>query len=319
MKLKPDESKRRLHGRLFARRNAPNHDFLLTNRDFRFAADCERMRVDRNGSVLSLLLIRLPRSKSTAEDVEFLARVLEGRLRVTDTPGLLDDGRIGVLLPDTPPEGAWKVATDISEVYPPGPERPECDVLVYPPHRRGATTATSAEADEDEPVRVAGGSAPKSESSEFFFAKRMPPWKRGIDVAGASVGLVVGGADHVGGRGGDQADVAGSGVLRAGARRPRRTPVSNLEAADDVRRRRGAEGATARPEPAGRPGVQDAARSADDAARPLPAVVEHRRAAAVLECAAGRHVARRPAAAADRRSRRRATAGSGGGWTFARA
>ena len=39
-------------------------------------------------------------------DVAFLARVLEGRLRVTDTPGQLDDGRIAVLLPDTAPAGA---------------------------------------------------------------------------------------------------------------------------------------------------------------------------------------------------------------------
>src|SRR4051812_36779479 len=130
--LKP----RNLHARVLVRRNAPQPDFFLSDREFRFAADCERMRVDRNGSVLSLLLIRLAQTKSGDKDVGFLARVLEGRLRLTDTPGVLDDGRVAVLLPDTNAEGAWKVATDISEVYPPGPERPECDVLVYPPHHR---------------------------------------------------------------------------------------------------------------------------------------------------------------------------------------
>src|SRR5262245_55413114 len=132
--MNPDAKVRKLHARIFARRHAPESDFLLPHADFRFAADCERMRVDRNGSVLSLLFVRLPRHKSAAADIAFLARVLEGRLRVADTPGLLDDGRIAILLPDTPEEGAWKVAADISEVYPPGPERPECDVLSYPPH-----------------------------------------------------------------------------------------------------------------------------------------------------------------------------------------
>jgi lipopolysaccharide/colanic/teichoic acid biosynthesis glycosyltransferase len=187
MKLKPDQPKRRLHARLLTRRNAPDNDFLLSHRDFRFAADCERMRVDRNGSMLSLLLIRLPRHKSTAADVDFLARVLEGRLRVTDTPGLLDDGRVGVLLPDTTAEGAWKVATDVSEVYPPGHDRPECDVLVYPPHRRERDDAEAPA--EDERVATSTDVA-DGKSSEFFFVRPMPRWKRAIDLAGATVGLV---------------------------------------------------------------------------------------------------------------------------------
>jgi lipopolysaccharide/colanic/teichoic acid biosynthesis glycosyltransferase len=177
---------RKLHARVLLGRIAPKHDFLLSDRDFRFAADCERMRVDRNGSVLSLLLIRLARSKATETDIGLLARVLEGRLRVTDTPGLLDDGRIAVLLPDTPAEGAWKVATDVSEIYPPGPERPECDVLVYPPHHR----LREPLADDAEPV-PAPPEAAELESTEFFFSKALPTWKRIIDVLGAAVGLLV--------------------------------------------------------------------------------------------------------------------------------
>jgi lipopolysaccharide/colanic/teichoic acid biosynthesis glycosyltransferase len=190
-KLTSDLPSRRFHARLLARRNAPSDDFLLNHRDFRFAADCERMRVDRNGSVLSLLLIRLPRANGV--QIDFLARLLEGRLRITDTPGMLDDGRIAVLLPDTSAEGAWKVAADISEVYPPGPERPECDVLVYPPHHH--TRGDGHSRDEDDEVEVKERvSAPRegaeAKSSEFFFAKHSPLWKRAIDIAGATVGLV---------------------------------------------------------------------------------------------------------------------------------
>ncbi len=172
---------------MFARRNAPDNDFLLSHHDFRFAADCERMRVDRNGSVLSLLFVRLPAHKSADADVAFLSRVLEGRLRVTDTPGLLDDGRIAVLLPDTSADGAWKVATDVSEVYPPGPERPECDVLVYPPHRHFRVAEPDADGDSvAAPEKVA-----EADSSEFFFAKGMPWWKRAIDLGGAMIGLAI--------------------------------------------------------------------------------------------------------------------------------
>jgi lipopolysaccharide/colanic/teichoic acid biosynthesis glycosyltransferase len=181
-KMNQDTKPRKLHARVLARRRAANHEFLLSDGDFRFAADCERMRVDRNGSVLSLLLIRLARQKSSSSDVAYLARVLEGRLRMTDTPGLLDDGRIGVLLPDTQADGAWKVATDISEIYPPGPERPECNVLVYPPHPRILEPVA------EEPERQG---AAQLESSEFFLAKAIPIWKRFIDIVGASLGLVL--------------------------------------------------------------------------------------------------------------------------------
>src|SRR5690606_29691072 len=78
-----DTKPRAFHARIFARRLTVQQVFLLPDREFRFAAECERMRVDRNGSVLSLLLIRLSAEHSTAADVHFLARVLEGRLRIT--------------------------------------------------------------------------------------------------------------------------------------------------------------------------------------------------------------------------------------------
>jgi lipopolysaccharide/colanic/teichoic acid biosynthesis glycosyltransferase len=181
----------RLHARLLVDRSKADADYFLSDGDFRFAADCERMRVDRNGSILALLLVRLPEKKSGIKELQFLGRVLEGRLRATDTPGLLEDGRIGILLPDTQREGAWKVAADISEVYPPGPDRPECDVLIYPPQPRHRTSAQGSQVNEQAvaaPVDAADDVA--APSSEAFFARTMPRWKRAIDVIGATVGLI---------------------------------------------------------------------------------------------------------------------------------
>ncbi len=193
---------RKLHSSVLARRKSTHGDFLLNNEDFRFAADCERMRVDRNGSVLSLLLVRL--KYQNPDDLSFFARILEGRIRITDTPGLLDDGRVAVLLPDTKATGAWKVAEDVSEVYPPGPGRPECDVLEYPnaDRTRGHDADDSFESEDgfgssedasDEPTgdvettRPADKPAP---TNEFFFARKMPLWKRALDVVGGTIGLV---------------------------------------------------------------------------------------------------------------------------------
>ena len=255
------------------------------------------MRVDRNGSVLSLLLIRLPYVNSAGPHVEFLARLLEGRLRVTDSPGLLEDGRIGVLLPDTSPEGAWKVATDISEVYPPGPERPECDVLVYPPSHHRRTNGKPLETAENEPVGAS--EVVEEQSSEFFFAKAMPAWKRAIDVVGATVGLV-----------------ASAPVLLAAAAAIK---VSSSGPALFVQEREGRGGRRFRIwklrtmcvdaedrksellEHSQQDGPAFKMRRDPRTTLPgsVPAVDEHRRAAAILERAAGRNVARGAPTAAD--------------------
>jgi len=206
----PETKLRKLHASVLKWRRAPVSDFLLNDEDFRFAADCERMRVDRNGSVLSLLLVRL--HKNSTEDRAFFARLLEGRLRVTDTPGRLDDGRIAILLPDTSAEGAWKVAEDISEIYPPGPGRPECEVFAYPnkkglnkrngrddnfpkddfPEDSGSSDQVLKES-ENEIARslTRDGSRDSSKvTDEFFFAKSLPLWKRSLDILGGSVGLL---------------------------------------------------------------------------------------------------------------------------------
>ena len=192
--MNQDTMVRRLHARVLSRRSAPTSGFLLNDDEFRFAADCERMRVERNGSVLSLLLIRLPRQHAAESDVGFMSRILEGRLRVTDTPGLLKDGRIAVLLPDTSVEGAWKVATDLSEVYPPGPSRPECDVLVYPLTRteRGEESDLDTETEEGAEL-VAPEQQETTGGSEFFFSTATPLWKRAIDIVGGATGVVLAG------------------------------------------------------------------------------------------------------------------------------
>ncbi len=184
--MSTDTRIRKLHARVLRRRSHTTSDFLLNDEELRFAADCERMRVDRNGSVLSLLLIELPEQHREQENIDFFARMLEGRLRTTDTPGLLADGRIAVLLPDTAEEGAWKVAIDLSEVYPPGPGRPKCDVLVYPEKGR----RDGLEDPSKEIVETLTAQEPQS-SGEFFFAEAMPLWKRVVDLFGGFTGLLV--------------------------------------------------------------------------------------------------------------------------------
>jgi len=181
---------RNLHAHVSVRLRGTDHVFLLNDEEFRFAAQCERMRVDRNGSVLSLLLITLPKPDVDQPGIEFLAKLLEGRLRTTDTPGLLADGRVAVLLPDTSSEGAWKVAADISEVFPPGPTRPECDVRVYPTSGRQQGFDRINKKDSSEAAEEDCDSA-QLEEDDFFFARALPIWKRTVDICGSLFGLAI--------------------------------------------------------------------------------------------------------------------------------
>ncbi|MEM1303825.1 MAG: sugar transferase [Planctomycetota bacterium] len=166
---------------------------LLTPPEFDRVAACERMRTDRNGSPLSILLIALPPTGNQASDVQSLAEVLGQRLRMTDTAGRLRDGRIGVLLPDTAESGAWKVAADLCDVYEVGEARPSCEVLVYPDRDRGRGSGDGDASQPSEPrppIAVAGAGA-DFQSADSFFVRSCPAWKRVADIVGASLGLVV--------------------------------------------------------------------------------------------------------------------------------
>lgn len=184
--------------------------YLLSADRFELAATAERMRVDRNGSMVSLLLIEPSASKNAPRDIQRLERRMAARLRLTDTAGWLRDGRIGMLLPDTPEAGAWKVAADLSEAYEAGVDRPRCEVIVYPEKdfqsgdssdvgpRVGATHEGGQDGDSHDDlagVGTPGGVADASRSQVVRFDSLMikptPAWKRGVDVVGATVGLAI--------------------------------------------------------------------------------------------------------------------------------
>jgi lipopolysaccharide/colanic/teichoic acid biosynthesis glycosyltransferase len=100
--------------------------FLLAAAELRRLLERERMRSDRSGAVFSLLVLTDP------PEMQTLADALERRLRATDMAGYMRRYQIGVFLPDTPCDGAWKLAEDILAMLPPHLPLPHCQVYVYP-------------------------------------------------------------------------------------------------------------------------------------------------------------------------------------------
>jgi hypothetical protein len=74
---------------------------LLDKEAFRNEAARERVRTDLAESPLAILVIELPVDRSSLRDFRYLSRILQRRLRITDTAGFLLDRRVGVLLRDT--------------------------------------------------------------------------------------------------------------------------------------------------------------------------------------------------------------------------
>lgn len=162
--------------------NQPFGDgFLRSFAEFRTEVTRERIRADRNHSRFAILAIELPAELSTRRDYLFLAKVLRRRLRVTDTAGFLADGRVAVLLPETPQAGAWKVASDLCDRYRVGKERPNCEVYVYPDD-----SESNLENWEQQKQKVGAGSA----DLDSLFALPTPMVKRATDIVGASLGLM---------------------------------------------------------------------------------------------------------------------------------
>lgn len=144
----------------------------------------ERIRTDRSGTSFSLLALSISGQEPYQASLLRLADILRRRLRCTDDAGLLADRRVGVLLPDTPPEGAERVASDLRSLFEIGNRKLVCEIYVYP-------------SDQDQ---MPGGSGQESQAPpldqpvlplEAILCESLPAWKRALDVVGAIVGLVL--------------------------------------------------------------------------------------------------------------------------------
>jgi lipopolysaccharide/colanic/teichoic acid biosynthesis glycosyltransferase len=183
----------------------------------------ERQRVDRNEHMLSLLLFNIgERNADGVKELNFI-HILNSRIRTTDEVGWFDSKHIGVILPYTNADGAHKLADDICKTLTTGTSIPEYTVHTYPtnwfPDNNGQKTqfkfvnlspkkkttrsrspSLSAEYAKERncifaksPLSsdVTRGCRALPQDIDPFFLRRLPKWKRIIDVLGALFGLVV--------------------------------------------------------------------------------------------------------------------------------
>jgi lipopolysaccharide/colanic/teichoic acid biosynthesis glycosyltransferase len=208
-------------GRRHASAKRDSSDWLLHREEFQSCLERERMRVDRNAGVFSLMVITC-RDNSGEVGVEHLAGVLKGRIRKTDTAGWFNGRSLGVILPDTNSHGAFVLARDLSAFYGDDAATPQFDIYTHPadeqipgfpqqvPVELGqlVEAASNGRSVGDNGWRTQGRKEPHvakfvrtdlhdayaksslvSQPIETLMVQRHPIWKRSVDIVGSLVGL----------------------------------------------------------------------------------------------------------------------------------
>jgi lipopolysaccharide/colanic/teichoic acid biosynthesis glycosyltransferase len=166
-------------------------DGVRSREEFRKALARERAGSDRNEHGFSLLVFDGGFAGNPAGVREF-ARVLTRRIRQNDEIGWFDQQRLGVLLPYTSASGAKTLAADLCPKI--GPSAGSCTIYTYPskwfPDEGDGKTAGSDKAG-------ARGLASPEEGSTLgrgrrggLFTRRVPTWKRAVDIVGSLIALI---------------------------------------------------------------------------------------------------------------------------------
>jgi lipopolysaccharide/colanic/teichoic acid biosynthesis glycosyltransferase len=161
---------------------------LHSVKQFRDILARERARADRCDDQFALLHLGVEDARRDLSTLLQAARILRRRLRISDEAGWLDSRTIGVLLPGTPGSGAWTAAEGVCLSFPAGIPLPNCAVSRYPfdwlPDNRDTVPQAEwgpAPVPRKLPLVVADG----------VLSQGMPWWKRGLDIMGASIGLLL--------------------------------------------------------------------------------------------------------------------------------
>lgn len=92
----------------------------------------ECARADRSSKKFSLLVFDMGCGNEDGSFINFMTTFLSSRVRLSDEVGWINEKDIGILLPDTSPEGAWKLVEEIRQKISLATTSPSCMVYTYP-------------------------------------------------------------------------------------------------------------------------------------------------------------------------------------------
>ena len=182
--------------------------------------ETERARADRVGLRFSIVIFEFEDSKFKDKSLERLLKLLSERLRLTDEIGWVSESRIGALLYSTHPDDACYLAAQIRDQMNSRGKSLDYDVDSYPinfldPGDRaghGRSPKINNDSRTDEPIATDPeklkrtcemlGSSPEAspaieksvgtvQNGSPLIIRRIPVWKRTIDIVGSLAGLIL--------------------------------------------------------------------------------------------------------------------------------
>jgi lipopolysaccharide/colanic/teichoic acid biosynthesis glycosyltransferase len=151
---------------------------------FKVILQRERSRTDRNGHELSLIIFDFTENESI-KSVNMLIKVLKSRARSIDRFGWYNKNTIGIILPNTPYKGGMKCARDLCEkIITKKVSPPNFKVYSYPSKWLEHTYYQGDKhRNKNERKYVEG--------IDQIFIKKLPGWKRMVDIVGSIVALIL--------------------------------------------------------------------------------------------------------------------------------
>jgi len=172
---------------------------LLSPEQVSFVLQRERSRADRHQAEFSLVIFRSESEMKLHVALLKIARIILTHARATDEIGHYDKTSVCVILPETGGNGAWQFAQRVCDDAKRQGLMPVCVVYTYPsswfPKNGKSHSHNGDRGNVPVSVDVNGKNLTPSEipvqSLEKLLAKKMPWWKRGLDLLGASVALIL--------------------------------------------------------------------------------------------------------------------------------
>jgi lipopolysaccharide/colanic/teichoic acid biosynthesis glycosyltransferase len=164
---------------------------------FRDILKRERARSDRTGDGFACILFRIEGvGGDTAASLRKFGLVLAGSVRIGDEIGWFDENGLAAVLPSTSAEGAWRFTDRVCQRLGPEEPTPVCTGAVssgsHPegPRPPSASNGGNSPATKREAIPTGEDRGRPVESLEPFLCRRLPVWKRTLDVTGALAGLM---------------------------------------------------------------------------------------------------------------------------------
>lgn len=159
--------------------------------EMRRALAAERARTTRTGRPFALIRLTPLGGRLTSSQLATLAQALKCRLRSYDIAGALDPETFVVLLPETDRHGGMNVAVDVQCRLGAEADQFHWQVAQYPASDEGRRGGKGGIGQEQEAVAESNGEAQPANPVEIMLARSLPAWKRAMDIALSSLGLLV--------------------------------------------------------------------------------------------------------------------------------